>query len=155
MINPKPTTRLINPFNKVLFFITVLFFNQKTIAASFYINDTSRLNDRFTSAIGMDTNDGRTPSTPKLSIDLVYQIAKEGDTIYVDTGSYPENQLALLKENKRKVHLIMALAKEEMRVKNNLPTTIKTNPTEFYIERDQPVERSVYLQHKRNEAKKS
>jgi len=155
MINPKPTTRLKNPCYKVLAFAIVLFFNHKTSAASFYINDTSLLNDRYTSAIGKDTNDGRTPSTPKRSINLIYQIAKEGDTIYVDTGGYPETQLAMLKENKRKVHIIMAVAKEEILLKNNLPTTTKTNPTEFYIENDKPVERSVYLKHKRNEVKKS
>lgn len=155
MTNPKPTTRFNKPHFKVLTLVIGLFFNQRTSATTFYINDTSRLNDRYTNAIGKDTNDGRTPSTPKLSIDQVYQIANERDTIYVDTGAYPETQLTVLKENKRKVHLIMAVEKEALQVKNSLPTTVKTNPTEFYIENDKPVERSVYLKRKRNEAKKS
>jgi hypothetical protein len=143
------------PFRKVLFIVFVLFLCQKTMAITYYINDNSVVDDLFTKAIGNDTNDGLTPSTPKLSIEAIYETAKEGDVIYIDRGIYPENQLMLLKENKRKIQIIIAPKKAELLDKKSIPATYKTNPSEFYIENDKPVDRSLYLQHKRNEGKKS
>jgi hypothetical protein len=142
-------------FRKVLFIVFVLFLCQKTTAITYYINDNSVVDDLFTKAIGNDTNDGLTPSTPKLSIEAIYETAKEGDVIYIDRGIYPENQLMLLKENKRKIQIIIAPKKAELLDKKSIPATYKTNPSEFYIENDKPVDRSLYLQHKRNEGKKS
>lgn len=151
----KPTSQYNTTFCKVLIFGLLLFFNQKINAVTYFINDASMVGDLYTKAIGNDSNDGLAPSTPKLSIDAVYAIANEGDTIYVDTGIYPETLLMLLQVNKRKVNIMMAPSKGELLGKRSLPATDKTNPAEFYIENDKPVERSVYLQHKRNEGKKS
>jgi hypothetical protein len=144
-----------NPLYKALMIGIFLFFNQTTSATTYYINDNSIVDDIYTKAIGNDSNDGLTPSTPKLSIDNVYKIAKEGDIVYVDSGVYPKTQLVALQDNKRKIHFIIAPSIGELLDKRNLPSTNKTNPAEFYIENDKPVDRTVYLQHKRNEGKKS
>lgn len=155
MFKLKPTIQNNKPFPKVLFIVFLLLFCQKTTAITYYINDNSVVDDLYTKAIGNDTNDGLTPSTPKLSIEALYKTAKEGDVIYIDRGIYPENQLLLLKENNRKVHFIIAPIKAELLDKKSIPATYKTNPSEFYIENDKPVDRSLYLQHKRKEGKKS
>jgi hypothetical protein len=155
MFEPIPNNQITNPLYKALIIGIFLFFNQKTSAVTYYINDNSIVGDIYTNAVGNDANDGLTPSSPKLSIDTVYKIANEGDIIYVDTGMYPKTQLVILQENKRKIHFIMAPSKGELLDKRSLPATNKTNPAEFYIENDKPVDRSVYLQQKRIEGKKS
>ncbi len=56
----------------------------------FYVNDASTNNDVYCTAIGLATNVGLSPSTPKLSIQGIVDAydVDGGDTIYVDTGLY-------------------------------------------------------------------
>ena len=59
-------------------------------AAQFYVNDASTVNDVYCTAAGSDANDGRTPGTPKATIQDVlndYDL-EPGDTVFVDTGIY-------------------------------------------------------------------
>lgn len=124
-------------------------------AVTYYVNDHSRLGDVYTLAIGNDQQDGLSPATPKLTLTAVYEVAKEGDVIYIDTGSYPDRQSPLIQENKKKLQFFWAPQKAVLLSKESIPPTQKTNPAEFYIENDQPVDRGIYLQHKRKESKKS
>lgn len=148
-----------NHFNQLLYKTLLLgilsLLGPKAIAVTYYINDHSSLGDVYTLAIGNDKQDGLTPSTPKLTLAAVYQLAKEGDRIYIDTGIYPESQNLMILENKKKVQFHLAPQKEVIRSKESIPPAQKTNPAEFYIENDQPVDRATYLQHKRKEGKKS
>ncbi len=57
----------------------------------FYVNDADTTDDVYCSAIGSDANDGLTPATPKRTIQALFDMydLEGGDTVYVDTGSYP------------------------------------------------------------------
>jgi parallel beta-helix repeat protein len=55
-----------------------------------YVNDASSVGDSFTSAVGSDANDGRSPSTPKLTINAVKALWSQGDTVLIDKGLYAE-----------------------------------------------------------------
>ena len=63
------------------------------IAASgntYYVNDGSTAGDVYTTAIGSDTNSGKSAADPMASLAAllnVYQL-KAGDTVYVDSGTY-------------------------------------------------------------------
>ncbi|MBY0477045.1 MAG: hypothetical protein K2Q24_05325 [Chitinophagaceae bacterium] len=54
-----------------------------------YVNDTSRLNDAFTTAVGSNANNG-SQSAPFVTLTYALSQASEGDTIYVDAGIYAE-----------------------------------------------------------------
>lgn len=57
---------------------------------AFYVNDNSRSNDVYCSAIGSDTNVGVGPGAPMASLAALvsrYQL-NPGDRVYVDTGNY-------------------------------------------------------------------
>jgi len=56
----------------------------------YYVNDASLNNDKFTTAIGDNNNDGLSPSTPKASLNSIVSsyALKECDTVFVDAGSY-------------------------------------------------------------------
>jgi hypothetical protein len=59
---------------------------------NYYVNDNSTTGDVFTSAVGSGSNDGKSPSRPKASINDVFATYTLGpcDTIFVDKGTYTE-----------------------------------------------------------------
>ena len=66
-------------------------FSVRNQVFNFYVNDTSTVGDVYTVAPGLSAYDGMTPATPKPSLsELVTNYDLEGgDTVFVDTGSYP------------------------------------------------------------------
>lgn len=57
---------------------------------AYYVNDTSTVNDVYSSASGAETNTGLSSSSPRLNLQTIlddYDIGS-GDTIYLDTGVY-------------------------------------------------------------------
>jgi hypothetical protein len=155
MFEPTQAHRFLQqPLNTLLLGIFVLL-GPKSTAVNYYVNDLSTQGDVYTVALGNDSQDGLSPATPKLTLAAVYQLASEGDIIYIDSGLYPDSQNQLITENKKKVQFVLAPQKTVILSKESIPPTHKTNPAEFYIENDQPVDRATYLQHKRKEGKKS
>ena len=67
----------------------------------FYVNDDSTGNDVFTSAVGDNTNTGKTPDSPMRSLGAlltVYDVGT-GDTIHIDTGTYTLRRTITLDED--------------------------------------------------------
>lgn len=54
----------------------------------YYVNDNSTSGDVFCSAVGNDSNNGSSASTPKLTLAAALTLASCGDTIKVDAGTY-------------------------------------------------------------------
>jgi len=135
----------------------VLFVCQKINATNYYVNDSLTKGDIFTTTIGNDTNDGLTPNTPKLTLSEVYKLAKEGDTVYVDTGNYSAiNDLGqLLFDNFKNIKFIISGKENVILPKTPLPSNEKVSPTDFYIIDDKPVDREAYLLRLQNTSKKS
>ncbi len=65
-----------------------------TAGRVFYVNDSSTVGDRFTTAPGDDSNAG-TAAAPFATLAKAYAVAGAGSLIYVDSGSY--NPVNLLK----------------------------------------------------------
>ncbi len=59
-------------------------------AITYYVNDTSAVGDVYCTQLGNDANDGRTPSTPKLTLNnlLASTNLLPGDVVLIDTGTY-------------------------------------------------------------------
>jgi parallel beta-helix repeat protein len=72
--------------------VAEIFFRGNTFAVGtvYYVNDDSRACDGFTTALGNDANDGRTPATPKRTLQAVLNAydLNPGDVILVDAGNY-------------------------------------------------------------------
>ncbi len=70
--------------------MTDTYFGLRNSPFKYYVNDTSTVNDVYTTAIGSDTNMGFYPAAPKLSlIALLGDVDLEPtDEVYVDTGVY-------------------------------------------------------------------
>ena len=127
-------------------------------ATTYYINDTSTKGDIYTTTIGLESNDGITASSPKISITEVYKIASDGDTIIIDSGNYKEltSDGKLLFENNKNIVFIIAGSADKVFSKIPLPTHLKVNPTEIYIDQDKPTDRESYLKKIRlNQNRKS
>jgi hypothetical protein len=58
--------------------------------AAYYVNDAATPGDEYTTAVGDNANDGKTPSTPMASLAALLRAydLDAGDVIYVDTGVY-------------------------------------------------------------------
>ena len=138
--------------NKYLILLLVLFSIQKSAATTYYVNDNVIKGDIYTTSVGNDTNDGTSPSSPKLTIKAIYESAKDGDTIIVDTGIY--NDLSadgriLFPVTKVITFTIAGItnpvfSKIPIRKKEKGPAAV------FYVDKDKPVDRKTYLQHKQN-----
>lgn len=117
-------------------------------AQHWYLNDNSKDNDVFTTQVGMPNHLGNSPDQPLHSLTEILKRCKEGDTIYVDTGSYPEFTTSgeLLISLPKQV-VIIHFSQKVLFSKKQYPTTVKATAEEFYILNDQPVSREVYLQH--------
>lgn len=63
----------------------------RTSSLDFFVNDTSQLDDVYTTAIGASGNDGLSSNTPKLTVQSILDTydLEGGDHLYVDTGTYP------------------------------------------------------------------
>lgn len=71
------------------------FFGLRNSLLKFYVNDASTNQDVYTSSPGHATNDGRTVSSPMLSLAslLAAYDTEGGDVVYVDTGNYPSTNV--------------------------------------------------------------
>lgn len=63
-------------------------------AASYYVNDASTTGDVFTSALGNNANPG-TSALPFATLTFALTVAGTNDIIYVDAGTYNDNNLVL------------------------------------------------------------
>ena len=72
---------------------TETLFAIKNDPANYYVNDAATDGDVYCTAAGKATNDGLSPATPMLSLETLlgrYKV-EPGDTVYVDTGTYPRS----------------------------------------------------------------
>jgi hypothetical protein len=60
-------------------------------AQSFYLNDADPSDDLYCSDVGSDSNNGLTPATPMQTLQALFNLydLEGGDTVYLDTGTYP------------------------------------------------------------------
>jgi hypothetical protein len=78
-----------------LFFCFFVVLNN-AYATDYFVNDNSTAGDTFTSAVGKNTNNGTSPSSPKATLTNVWttygpagtNVLTSGDVIYVDAGTY-------------------------------------------------------------------
>ena len=78
-----------------IFFITVFSFSLNIAkATSWFVNDNSLTGDVFTTAVGNDANPG-TSAQPFATLTFAMTIYAEGDTIYVDAGTYNEDDITI------------------------------------------------------------
>ncbi|MCF6133228.1 hypothetical protein [Flavobacterium wongokense] len=128
--------------------LLALFLTEKSTAITYYINDGDTKGDIYTTGIGDDSNNGTSSATPKLTIWDTYAKAQDGDTIIIDMGKYKDlsEKGELLFAVNKKITFIIAGASDAVFSKTPLPTNIKVNPTEIYIDKDKPVDRETYLQ---------
>ena len=149
--------KFLNCFRKNLFLFSLTqLFSANLHATTYYVNDTSTYGDIYTKAIGNDNNDGKSPSSPKLTLLAAYKIALAGDIIYVDTGSYPQDDTvdSTIANNSKKIKIIRARTDVPVYEKNQLPPNQKVSPAIFYVDNDKPIEREVYMQQLQNTARK-
>ena len=72
---------------------TETLFAIKNDPANYYVNDALTDGDVYCTAAGKASNDGLSPATPLLSLETLlgrYKV-EPGDTVYVDTGTYPRS----------------------------------------------------------------
>jgi hypothetical protein len=84
-------------FKFVIVLITS-FFISNIYAVSIYVNDGSLVGDVYCNAVGNNSNNGLTPSTPKLTLAAALSISNNGDIIYIDNGNYNDVGLIINKE---------------------------------------------------------
>ncbi|MEO5966811.1 MAG: T9SS type A sorting domain-containing protein [Ferruginibacter sp.] len=84
----------ISTFYTILISLIVLLSFQNAHATTWYVNDASLAGDVFTSAIGNNANPG-TAAAPFATLNFAISIYAEGDTIYVDAGTYNEADIIL------------------------------------------------------------
>lgn len=72
-----------------------------TVAAfDYYVNNGGTSGDMYCTAIGNDSKDGRSPATPKASLQAIVDTydLQPGDTVYIDTGTYSLNSTVLISD---------------------------------------------------------
>jgi hypothetical protein len=74
-------------FKSFFLLVTLLFFSN-AFSANWYVNDNSTTGDVYCTAVGNNTNNGTSPSTPKLTLKAALDACAAGDTIFIDTGTY-------------------------------------------------------------------
>jgi hypothetical protein len=74
---------------KRYYLILSLLFFSNAFSANWYVNDNSTAGDVYTTALGSDSNAGTSPSAPKLTLKAALDACAPGDTIFIDTGTYP------------------------------------------------------------------
>lgn len=75
------------PVYKTLLCLLGLCYSQASMATNWYVNDNATSGDVFTTAIGNDANPG-SAAAPFGTIQFAINTAVNGDTIYVDAGTY-------------------------------------------------------------------
>jgi hypothetical protein len=73
-------------------------FNIRNDTRSFYVNNASTSGDVFTTAPGNPANDGRTPASPKATLEnlLATYDTEPFDTVYIDTGIYTSSVIQVI-----------------------------------------------------------
>lgn len=73
-------------------------FNIRNDTRSFFVNNVATNGDVFTTAPGNPANDGRTPATPKASLEDLFATydTEAGDVVYVDTGVYTSSVIQVI-----------------------------------------------------------
>jgi subtilisin family serine protease len=64
--------------------------NPVVLRRRFFVNDSSRVNDVYTTAVGNDSNDGMSSNRPKATVQAIldqYDLSL-GDIVHIDTGKY-------------------------------------------------------------------
>jgi len=82
----------------LLLLLMVVSFN--TFGTNYYVNDNSRTGDVYCSVVGNNANNGKTTSTPKLTLYNLWttygpagtNVIVAGDVIYVDAGTYSNEE---------------------------------------------------------------
>lgn len=80
-----------------LIIILCCFAFQNSYSAIIYVNDGFTTGDVYCTAIGNDTNSGLTPALPKRTMAAAIAATTAGDTIYVDSGTYGDDSIAINK----------------------------------------------------------
>ena len=100
---------------------------------SYYVNDNSTLGDQYTTAVGNNANDGKTPATPMASLAALISAYHPGagDTIYVDTGVYNFSSNFILTAQDSGVHIVGATisASESAAYKSSV---LSSSPLAYY-----------------------
>ncbi len=90
-----------NSLSKGVLFLFFLFFAFIGNSATYYINDNSFIGDVWCTGLGNNSNSG-SKASPYLTLKYVIQnVAKSGDIIYIDAGTYNDKQISesILKES--------------------------------------------------------
>lgn len=69
-------------------------------ATNYYVNESTQVGDIYTTAVGNNTNDGLSPSTPKADLTTIWttygpagtNVLAAGDTVFVDAGIYYQTE---------------------------------------------------------------
>ncbi|HBW47073.1 TPA: hypothetical protein DEF17_03970, partial [bacterium] len=79
---------------------TVGFYVDTTQPNIWYVNDaTYDANDSFTCAVGNAGNSGLSPFSPKLTINSVLPLLSDGDTVYIDAGTFQPGETLTIANN--------------------------------------------------------
>lgn len=153
-------TLLINSENQkkyhYIILLLALLFIQKSAATTYYVNDNNIKDDTYTTAVGNDSNEGISPANPKLTIKAAYEMAQDGDTIIVDTGSYSDlsEKGKLLFIVDKKVTFTIAGVPNPIFSKIPIKKGDKATNAVFYVDKDKPVDRQTYLLKMQNDKTK-
>jgi hypothetical protein len=83
------------------YFFTILLFciSNKSFSATYYVNDGNTIGDFYCTAVGNNSNNGLSPSTPKATLTNLFTtytgILTSGDIIRIDAGTYNDVNLVL------------------------------------------------------------
>lgn len=89
---PLGAWRVVSQVNAAIFDETDSFFGVNNEPLTYFVNDASTNGDVYCTAAGSDTNDGRSVSSPVISVDDILERydLMPGDRVLVDTGEYNE-----------------------------------------------------------------
>ena len=78
---------------RMMWVVAFLALGAGAAATTYYINDGSTVGDVYCTQLGNNANNGRTPSTPKLTLNnlLASTNLLPGDVVLIDTGIYTDN----------------------------------------------------------------
>jgi len=73
-------------------------FNIRNDVRAFYVNNATTNGDVYTSVPGSSLNDGRSPATPKATLEDLFAVydTEAFDTVYVDTGIYTSSVIQVI-----------------------------------------------------------
>ena len=73
-------------------------FNIRNDTRNFYVNNAATSGDVFTTSPGHDGNDGRSPASPKATLENLLAVydTEANDTVYIDTGIYTSSVIQVI-----------------------------------------------------------